>query len=437
MTRKVLARLGLTRGFPMHAWLVCTVLAVALLPARGSAQQTVRWDHAKCPSTSTVADAVCTPVFEITAQPGEKITLEISHTCRSDFTYSVVPIPLAEDAQLQAGNTPCDDTHPVEIKHDPQYGGYIVYVTRKTGTKPAVGDARVTISVRTSEWKVEFAGGFTVNGLTDNAFTLREVQVKDATGAATTRYQVVTQDDRKDDVNRSVASFVHLHHSSWESRRGGYPGLTFGLGLDPDRSGEYYFGPSWLFGNRAALTAGVVVGQIHSLPAGRQLGDTVTDANALANLGSRRALRWFVGISYSFLGGGRSDLEKPFQGQAPLTTTGTASGTPRGGTTPTNTLVIAKSGGDPPAVPTAPLVVTVKEGGSPAAGLTVTWTVEPARANGITVNPATSTTDAQGNAQATVQRGTSKESQVVKVTACKSNGTCTETPVEFTIPALP
>lgn len=313
-------------------------LAVAVTPAAGSAQVQKSWDHASCTraKANAAASAECTPVFTVDVEPGETIQLTIRNTCPDEFTYSVVAVRRpADDVGVTHGAPPrCDGQRAVDIVHDPQYGGYIVSVTRKEGSDAALGDARITIAVRTSEWRVGFAGGFTVNGLRDPAFALRQLAPAGGGTGTATRFQLVEQKSRRDDAGRSVVSFVHVRHDRWNL--GFTPAITFGLGVEPDRTGDYYLGASWLWGDRGALTLGGVLGQIASPPAGRSVGDTLEDANALANLGRRRVGKLFLGVSYRFLGNGGDELRKPFQGQSPPQTASdegarAATGTPSGG----------------------------------------------------------------------------------------------------------
>jgi hypothetical protein len=274
-----------------------------------AAQHKVEWNHEECGADAAAAE--CNPVLQVTAEHGEVITLTIKNTCPTAFSYTVVAIPRAPESSLE-GAVDCDEPHPVQINHDRRYGGYVVHVVKKVDEEVPRRNARITISVTTSEWNTSFSGGFTVNNLVDNGYALREITVTNPAGSpilTSTKYQIVEQEDRGDAVGRSVASFAHLSHTRFPSL-----GLTFGIGVDANRTGEYYFGPSFLFGERGALTAGVVIGNVASLPSGRRLNDTVSDANTLSNLGDRQVARAFIGLSFRFLGGGADNLKKPFLG---------------------------------------------------------------------------------------------------------------------------
>ena len=393
---------------------ILSAFALATSPAPAGAQeQSISWDHAECKVEMEIDDPACTPLFNVNAQPGETITLTVKNTCPEDFEYQTIPLPIREPHTLQSRAT-CTGTRVVDIRHDPQYGGYVVNIVKKEGKAPPAGNARVTIAVKTAQWKLGFAGGFTANGLTDTPFALREVQVPGEGGTTTTKYRLVTQESREDELGTSVVSFVHLHHNDWEKRARPHLGLSLGIGVEPDRLTDYYLGPSLLFGDRAALTVGLAIGQVNAPPAGREVNDTVVDPNALANLGRKRESTWFIGVSYRFLGGGAADLQKPFAGQNPpgAQTAAATATTPSGGSTPA-------------ASPTTADTVRIKAGAqgdvelSAAAGAVVTWTVvgEPA---GISVAPASGTAGSDGKAKAavTVAAGTAAGTHQVLARAC-------------------
>lgn len=186
-------------------WSFITALGLSLTTANASAQQTISWNHASCKGAMTLSDVACTPVFQRTAQDGEKITLRITNTCPNDFEYTVVPVPLPE-GELQAAPTECKETKTVDIQHDERYGGYIINIVKKEGKTPNVNNARLTIAVRTSEWKIGFAGGFSLNALTDPPYALREIQTPGPNNTTVTKYRLIEQRSRRDGLGRSVAS---------------------------------------------------------------------------------------------------------------------------------------------------------------------------------------------------------------------------------------
>jgi hypothetical protein len=400
----------------LPATLLCFV-ATLFIVSNAQAQQSVSYDHAKeCPANSAATSAGCTPVRQLTAEQDEVITVNIANTCPDHFDYTVVKIEREEENQLQSGPTvKCDKEKKITIKHDDRYGGYLIHITPKSTIADTVltaGKAVITIAVRTSEWRVGFGGGFTLHSITDPAFAVRETRA--ATDSVPARSEIIRQKDREDKLGRSVASFVHIHHSNWVSRTKGAPAITFGLGIDSDRTGDYYLGLSWLWGDRGALTGGLIVGQEKVLPAGRQLGDSVSDLNILANLGDRRTYGAFVGISFRFLGNGPTELKKPFAGEdaAPGTVGGGATTTPttqsgaNSGNSTTSNFSITSDKETIAVGETTKVTVAVK-----VKDMEVTWEAE----GGVELSAATSKTNADGNAEVTV---TGKSAGPASVTAC-------------------
>lgn len=383
---------------------VVGLLAVGGARNHAAAQQTVVWDHSNCLATMDPANPACTPVFNLTAEPGEKITVTIKNTCPTLFDYTVVPVPLPGASSALVANQ-CTETKSVDITHDPQYGGYIVNVVKKSGSPP-VGSARITVAVQTSQFILAFGGGFTVNGLVDPSYVLRAQPSTTSSSpsggtAAATQYKITEQGDREDKVGHSVVSFVHLTHTRLKTGPVNY-GLSFGLGLEPDRTGDYYPGLSLLFGDRAALTIGAIVGNVATLPAGRQIDDIVTDANTLANLGHRRTGSWFVGLSYRFLGNGQTDFKKPFAGQNP------PSGTSGGAATGSSTGAAQNTKAQQSAPGASTQSVSLKAGESKPLQITqaapnaiVTWSIEQ-NSTDFVLSTASGKTDANGSATVTV-----------------------------------
>jgi hypothetical protein len=297
--------------------------------APAAAQETVRWSHKACP-TDAPASADCNPVRQITVSDGEMIHVLIENTCPERFEYTIVRIPREDVGTTHGADVEnCTETKRLEITHDDQYGGYVVNITKTSGN-PNVGSARLTISAKTSEWNVAFSGGFNATGLTNHAFALRDTVISTTTNGQTTtetKYRIVEEDDQADEVGRSVASFVHLQHTAFP-----HVGLTFGVGVDSEQSGEYYFGPSIHFGERGSLNFGAVIGNVERLPTGRRLDDLVTDANLLSTLGDRTVVRGFVGLSFRFLNGTAGDnLKKPFLGRTPVEDVDVGGGGNQGG----------------------------------------------------------------------------------------------------------
>jgi hypothetical protein len=253
-----------------------------------------------------------------------------------------------------------------------------------------------------------------------------------STGTPTepTKYKVVEENQRKDRVAQSVVSFVHLRHSTFHFW-GISPALSFGLGVEPSRAGDYYPGISFMFGDRAALSGGVVIGQVPTLPAGRQLGDEVTDVNSLATLGSQKRTSWFVGLSYQFLGGGANDLKKPFQGQSPPSSTTSPAQTPASDGAAVRQPSSAAAG---PALTFAgDSVLDVKPGAESAPlgirglpGLTVGWSWEPQLA-GVNTVSALVTVGADSLATTKIRVPAAfADSLNVRAKVCDTSGKCSD-----------
>lgn len=301
--RRLLDRPLLTLTFAL------ALAGAALSPRRAEAQRSVRWDHAACSAAMTDSDPKCTPILAATAAPGDEVELTITGTCEKDFSYKVVEI-----GRTQAGGeTPpppaCADTVVIKHRHDDRFAGFVVHLRKKEGSKAERGEARITVSVETIKWRTTFAAGFALSGLVDPALALRDVAAP--APPAGTQYVIVDNESDRDRAGRAVVSFIHLHRGrffkDWIR-----PALSFGLGLEEGRTSDYYPGLSFLMGDQGALTVGAVLGQVRWLPRGRQVGDTVSDANTLATLGSRRESKLFIAFSYNFLGGKEADFKKPF-----------------------------------------------------------------------------------------------------------------------------
>ncbi|HEX5724977.1 MAG TPA: Ig-like domain-containing protein, partial [Longimicrobiaceae bacterium] len=297
-------------------------------------------------------------------------------------------------------------------QHEKQYGGYIVHITKKNEEEPSeLGEARLTIAVKTAEWNIGFGGGFNASGLVDPAYGVEEVEVPAAgTTPARTESRLRREEEREDAANLALSSLAHVWHSNrpWVA-------LSFGLGVDRGRGAEYYFGPSLRFGDKATLTTGVALGRVRTLPSGVELGDAIDDPNILNNLGNRTRVGWFVGMSYSFAGTGQSALAQPFLGEQPQVPSGGGGGGDTNGQNNQNQNNQPGPNVAPPANPRqleiraeaqvpeveagqeVELVVTVKENNQAASGIRLQWTVTP-QANG-TVTPSETTTGSDGEAR--------------------------------------
>lgn len=284
----------------------------------GGPAKTVTFAHQGC-ALATGAEE-CRASYVLDVADGETFLVAIEKTIPKQFTYTVAGIELPETLGRESDDGRVE-TKTIPQRHDARYGGYIVTI-RRSKTGESLPNATLVIAVRTIGWRVDFGGGFTATGLRNQAYGLRD---EPGPTAGTTTTRIVRNRDLEDDASLGAATFAHLHHT-----RVPWGAISFGLGLSLNRtpSTAYYLGPSFRFGDRGAITFGAVLGPERVLPVGLREGDVVTDrttiANALATGATRNRMRWFIGVSYSFLGGGTSALNKPFAGSPEAPTTKTA-----------------------------------------------------------------------------------------------------------------
>jgi hypothetical protein len=279
----------------------------------------VEYVHSACARGKPVTDSGCSASFQLTLRDGEFFSIVILDTDTLHFTYALEAFARSDTGQKLQGGTEVHDTLVLYRQHEKRYGGYILRVTRKDDPSNARGDALLTINVVTREWALEFAGGFTVSGLKDRVYSVRNDTLVDATTEAKTPVlRIQRQRDRENQQSLGLGSFVHLYNT-------GLPwlGISFGLGLEQSRAASYYFGPSIRLGGKATLTAGVLWGNVKTLPAGFAENQVVADANVINGTGTRTQHSLFAGISYSFIGGADKALAKPFaeQGASPAPST--------------------------------------------------------------------------------------------------------------------
>jgi len=273
--------------------MVCRILLVgALLILRTTsalADITVTFDHENQPSETSC------DLLDLTHN--EKFKVVITNTNTDAFEYTVVgievfPAPSATGLRLVADTTRKELT----LQHDRKYGGYKVQLTHKKPLASLV-DKVWYIPVRTAGWDTDVAGGFTVSKVTDPVFEVRSGTVARNHGA-------------EDKVALGFAGFIHVYHGKLPSLA-----ATFGLGITDQSKTAYFFGPSWRWGEKGALTAGYSWGSVDRLPSGIHEGDVVSDPNALASLDSQVRGGVFLSLSFKFITVG--DLfQKPFAGSS-------------------------------------------------------------------------------------------------------------------------
>ena len=262
--------------------------------------------------------------YELSVAHGEEFQVVIDDTCEEAFTYDVRGIYRAPDAPTgRAGVFGGTALGPkiLPVRHDTQYGGYIVTIQAKgvpgvCVQQEKLANRTLVISVPTVDWDLSFTGGFTATNLTNPVYSLRP-HPTDAT-----KKQVQQDTAQRDTANLGVAAFVHLYH-----RRVPWLTGTFGLGIRESGKTEYLLGGGLRFSDKATLSVGVALGQVQRLPAGINTTDPVSDDNILNTLPTRTRAGWFVGITYSFINAS-NHLEKPFAGstvaQSPPAAGGTA-----------------------------------------------------------------------------------------------------------------
>lgn len=280
----------------MMSFLGLVTVTLAATAAAESSTPKVTFDHKG--SQRTV-------IHRLTLQDGERFEVVIQNTVERCFDYSVSRIERVREPQLEAALALAPKT--LELVHDKQYAGYIVSIQRSSsdgacGDPPAksLEDSSVIISVETPSWQLAVSGGFTINGLTNNVYG----SVENDEGL-----DIVVEDvDARDDATLGVASFLHVYH---EAQPVWLPGLAFGLGINETSKPTYYIGGFWRLGRVAMVGGGAVIGSVARLPVAVKVGGELSDPNLFTDLPTRVETRWFVAISFSFLGG-REPFEKPF-----------------------------------------------------------------------------------------------------------------------------
>ena len=151
-------------------------------------------------------------------------------------------------------------------------------------------------TVETVDFEVAFAGGFTVSGRTHPLFASRD----DGSGN-----QIIEREQSAEDqVDLGVAAFVHAYYRALPPA---VPAITFGMGVGDSGRMTYDLGPFWRLGQQAFIGGGVTFGPADRLPSSLRVGETVTEAGALNNLGSQTRSGWFFSLTYTFSRGWRGE----------------------------------------------------------------------------------------------------------------------------------
>jgi hypothetical protein len=192
-----------------------------------------------------------------------------------------------------------------------------VTATKKAGAQAACTLPNQTweIDVFNLEWAAGFAGGFTLDWLTDPIFELDSGDQDGTMGAFVRRNRPA-----QDSTTLGLAAMVHLFHTNPDFLGGrgvNWAPLSFGLGINDDSEARYFVGSSLHFQNKLYLTVGAVFGEEDRLPNGLHEGDFTTERNALATLDQRTDSAFFFALSYAFIDTAEGHLKKAFSVRSP------------------------------------------------------------------------------------------------------------------------
>jgi len=241
----------------------------------------------------------------VSIEHNQMLDIEIQGTNQDCYFYNSRTEEVEQiDAQGRRSLLPPRDKTTVHLKlhHDESVVAYVVVITRKepdTCKSDPLGPRTYRIPVR-SLWNVVGAGGFIGHDLVKAEYFL---EPKD------NGFIVRRQAEHEDDQTIGSAAMIHIYRSGRGLFGVSFAPLTFGLNVDQNRS-DYLVGTSLRFGHRAYLTVGRIFGTVNRLPNGLTIDGFTTNANALANMGTRRESAWFVGASFGFLSAGVSNLFK-------------------------------------------------------------------------------------------------------------------------------
>jgi hypothetical protein len=248
-----------------------------------------------------------TAIHQLSLGNGQEFDVVINNTAEDCFDYSIERVESSRTALEAVAGAISLAPKVLSLKHEEKFGGYIVSVQRRSseggcgeGEAGRLKDSTIIVSVETPGWEVEVSGGFTASGLTNAVYGTVKNQAGDDI--------VVLDDSARDDASLGVASFLHVYHKGqpWWT-----PSLGFGLGINETSKPTYHLGAFWRLGRTTLLGGGIVLGSVDRLPVGVEVGGALSDPNLIATLPTRVEAQWFVGISFSFLGG-KEPFEKPF-----------------------------------------------------------------------------------------------------------------------------
>ncbi len=297
--------------------LITSALILVLAPSVGAQQPVeVTYDHyGQCRNVVPRPDG-CTVSRSVQLGPGGTLRVWIKHTSATLFSVGVrgytvlttVGVAPAAGAGTGASREPGDSVVLV-LTHNTRYGGYVVTVApagdpQRHATDTTIpGPAVLVITVEAPESDHLFSGGFAFSNVTSEVFVAKQV--------AAGQYKVTTDASRRDEATAAFATYadVRLPRIRWL-----WPGI--GAGVDTHGRPQFYLGLAVQLARSAFFNFGGVIGQVDVLPGGIAQGDTIADPALLTDLPHRTELGLYVGISFTFLGGGKEALAKPFAGAA-------------------------------------------------------------------------------------------------------------------------
>ena len=248
----------------------------------------------------------------------ERFQIVVKNTNVDCFYFNQTVVSDSSDPEEAA----VADTVRFTIPHDGETDTYRITAALQPGkTETACGlKARSwDISVTTSGWKLGSSGMVTFYDFTNPVYFLAP-STQDLNGMSVDGFIVSEDTAARDDFSAGAAVTAHLFHS----RKGSilntdvyWAPLSFGVAVANNDQANYYLGTSLKFGDKWYLTLGSVFGNKDRLPSGTQLGDFVTDANAIATLGSKNSTAVFFGISVGIGDIDLSPLTKPFSQKVP------------------------------------------------------------------------------------------------------------------------
>jgi hypothetical protein len=317
-------------------WSVLVLLFAGATSSQAQQEAEVVYKHyERCPNV-TPRPAGCTISETRQLEPGGTLRIRISETKLDLFTIDVsgYAVRLAADSTPRTSLRTEDetkrrwaqkpaDTTILELTHSAKYGGYIVTITPKappipqdladgtwkengkdtTGKAHVPGAAVIVVAIDSQDRPYAFSGGSSLTFLRSDVF------VAQPSGTPTT-FTIQKDASRRDAATVGFATFINVRPFS--KAKWFWPGI--GIGLETEGSTQYYFGPGMQIQRGIFFNVGAVLGNVAVLPAGLQEGGSIADPNTLSNLGHRKKLSFYCGLSFTFLGGGQQALGRPFAG---------------------------------------------------------------------------------------------------------------------------